>query len=485
MKGLSILIGLALLLLCGASANAYQWQRVAVDTTDYPCYDIQFGPDKAYVGTEAGVFRGFGVIGPWEGMGLEYPGLPAYSVLYRQGTGWEKQVINESLLPGATGHSMGITTGDLDDDGDADVIATECDEGTVTVYWNDLDDIYAAFTDGTGLCESDGIYKWHDTTQEWMATWWCPRPFFVVDHPLVRGQCYCGNFEGFFTSSDMINWTELGAAVLPDTVTTCWFHPSDPNVMMVGTIRGTYRTTDLGLSWSLANEEVAHLPVMDIETGSFAGLPPWFVFASVGNGSYSDGMFRSDNEGVDWERILWMGMPTDLIQDVERSDLTRTVMFLGTIGQGIKRIDHNGVNQGSLNTGLPSLTVYRMAYDPWIDTLALYGCTEGGLYLCFLLEPTGGGPGVVQPVACRASPNPWGERVTFSVIGVRATAPASVRVFDLAGREVWSWRGALAAGEPLEWNGRDADGRTLASGVYFYRVELPDGTYKGKAVHLR
>jgi hypothetical protein len=236
----------------------------------------------------------------------------------------------------------------------------------------------------------------------------------------------------------------------------------------------------------LVNPEVAHLPVWDIETGQSVPIPPWFVFETVGDGSYSDGMFRSDNGGVDWQRITWTGMPTDLIQDVERSDLTKTVMFLGTIGQGIFRIDHNGVTQGSLNTGLPSLTVYRMAYDPWIDTLALYGCTEGGLYLCFLLEPTGvPGPEVPGAVVCRASPNPWRRGVRFNVTGATRAGPARVEVFDLSGREVWSWKGTLGTEKALEWNGRDAQGRPVASGVYFYRVELGEETFEGKVVRLR
>lgn len=208
---------------------------------------------------------------------------------------------------------------------------------------NTARDILCAFTDGTGLCESDGIYRWHDTTEERVATWWCARPFFVCEHPLVPGRCHCGNVEGLFTSTDMVAWQEVGALDLPDTVRACWFHPSDPNVMVVGTSRGTHRTADFGLAWSLVNEEVAHLPIMDIEAGQSVPSPPWFVFSSIPNGSYSHGMFRSDNEGLDWERILWMEMPTDLIQDVERSNLTRTIMFLGTVGQGIHPIDHHGL----------------------------------------------------------------------------------------------------------------------------------------------
>jgi hypothetical protein len=214
-------------------------------------------------------------------------------------------------------------------------------------------------------------------------------------------------------------------------------------------------------------------------------VPPWFVFASIGDGSFSDGMFRSDNEGVDWQRILFMPFPSDLLQDYERSDMTKTVMFLGFFGQGIHRIDHNGFYNGNLNTGLPNLVIYRMRYDPWIDTLAIFACTGGGLYECLLLEPTAVGPEAPQTAVCRASPNPWREGITFNAGGERRAGPASLKVFDVAGREVWSWRGTLRAGEPLEWHGRDSSGRPLASGVYFYRVDLVDQTYQGKVVHLR
>jgi hypothetical protein len=105
-----------------------------------------------------------------------------------------------------------------------------------------------------------------------------------------------------------------------------------------------------------------------------------------------------------------------------------------------------------------------------------------------LLEPTGVESELSEgKPCCRVWPNPGGKRVSFSVTGVSKGEPVSLRVFDLAGREVWSWQGTASGGKAVtpHWDGTTARGKPLASGVYFYRVELADVTYQGKVVHLR
>ncbi len=61
-------------------------------------------------------------------------------------------------------------------------------------------------------------------------------------------------------------------------------------------------------------------------------------------------------------------------------------------------------------------------------------------------------------------------------------------IYDLMGREVRRIeRTGLAAGRwNLEWDGRDADGARLPSGLYFYRVGWDDGTAAtGRLVRTR
>ncbi|MBD3367260.1 MAG: T9SS type A sorting domain-containing protein, partial [Candidatus Eisenbacteria bacterium] len=59
-------------------------------------------------------------------------------------------------------------------------------------------------------------------------------------------------------------------------------------------------------------------------------------------------------------------------------------------------------------------------------------------------------------------------------------------VYDVAGRRVRGFRGSASAGQnAVRWDGRDARGVPVASGVYYYRVETAAGTAKSRMVLVR
>jgi hypothetical protein len=210
------------------------------------------------------------------------------------------------------------------------------------------------------------------------------------------------------------------------------------------------------------------------------------VFTSVGNGSLSDGVFRSYDFGETWDYVLTLPQPTDLLQDHTAHD--PPIMFVGTAGDGILRMDAEGQIVGDLNAGLPEAAIHRMRYDPYIDTPAIYGCTQEGLYLCLLLQPSETpDPPVIGRPLCRVGPNPWRSEVSFRLSDIGDGDAIELCVFDVAGRRVWSSRetGSSRGAWTLRWNGRDARGEPLSPGVYFYRLEVPAGTYGGKVVRVR
>jgi hypothetical protein len=57
--------------------------------------------------------------------------------------------------------------------------------------------------------------------------------------------------------------------------------------------------------------------------------------------------------------------------------------------------------------------------------------------------------------------------------GLAARAHTRLDVFELRGARVNTlYEGTMEAGEKdVSWNGRDGDGRPVAAGVYFYRLE--------------
>lgn len=70
--------------------------------------------------------------------------------------------------------------------------------------------------------------------------------------------------------------------------------------------------------------------------------------------------------------------------------------------------------------------------------------------------------------------------------GLPRPGPVTLGVFDMAGRRLkeWSWS-HLAAGEhATAWDGTNASGRPVGSGVVFYRLVTPDGARTTRTVRL-
>lgn len=97
---------------------------------------------------------------------------------------------------------------------------------------------------------------------------------------------------------------------------------------------------------------------------------------------------------------------------------------------------------------------------------------------------TGGAPPAAS--ALRAWPNPFNPstRLDFTL---PAAGPARLAVYDVAGRELaLLHEGPLPAGPAgFAWDGRDAEGRALPSGVYLARLSLPGAQRQAKLVMLR
>jgi hypothetical protein len=83
-------------------------------------------------------------------------------------------------------------------------------------------------------------------------------------------------------------------------------------------------------------------------------------------------------------------------------------------------------------------------------------------------------------------PNPFNPITTIRFAGPRGV-PVRVVVYDVDGGAVASlFNGISPGGETeLQWNGRDASGRPVGSGVYFYRLRTGDRTITRKMLLLK
>ena len=103
-----------------------------------------------------------------------------------------------------------------------------------------------------------------------------------------------------------------------------------------------------------------------------------------------------------------------------------------------------------------------------------------------LAVPAGGPGGARGRPALASLPNPFfgSARLAWSI---PRAGEADVRVFAADGREVRTLaHGPAAAGtHELAWDGRDAGGARAPAGIYFLRLETPDGAVTRKIVRLR
>lgn len=83
-------------------------------------------------------------------------------------------------------------------------------------------------------------------------------------------------------------------------------------------------------------------------------------------------------------------------------------------------------------------------------------------------------------------PNPFRDATTFA-FGVERPSAVRFRLFDVTGRRVATLldEGLPAGRHELRWTGRDDLGRSVASGVYFYRLDIGDWSRTERVLKLR
>ncbi len=100
---------------------------------------------------------------------------------------------------------------------------------------------------------------------------------------------------------------------------------------------------------------------------------------------------------------------------------------------------------------------------------------------------TGVEPGGARPAVARmtSAPNPFTTSTELK-FDLPASAPYAIDVFDASGQRVTAFRGIGRAGaNAVHWNGRDAQGRGVQPGVYWYRLAVGGRESTRKVVLVR
>ncbi|PJA51775.1 MAG: hypothetical protein CO167_12260, partial [Candidatus Marinimicrobia bacterium CG_4_9_14_3_um_filter_48_9] len=95
-------------------------------------------------------------------------------------------------------------------------------------------------------------------------------------------------------------------------------------------------------------------------------------------------------------------------------------------------------------------------------------------------EPALPGEFVLEP----AYPNPFNGSVTIRFSQPRHET-ATLRIYDLLGRQVYTMTTQSVGTTRLNWNGQDMNGLALESGIYFLQVQFAGQTFSQKVTYLK
>ncbi len=310
---------------------------------------------------------------------------------------------------------------------------------------------------------SNGVYRSTNLGATWMQT---PLDSIRLNALAIapNQSIFAGSYLGVYRSTDRGDtWAQANVG-LEDWSVNCMIAVPNSGFIYAGTgnVNGlpsghVFRTTDNGNNW----------------TSTSIGIPDTYIYSlavdSVGNlyaGTYDNGLFRSNNNGLSWENI---GLPNVSINCIALN--SRSNIYVGSYsnsGDGVFQSTDAGVTWNLLNNGLTSTSVFALAPDH-------SGLLFAGTYRQGVFRSIHSTTNVQQSSNNKINgfhleqnyPNPFNPltRINFSI---PFRCKVHVRIFDLLGNQIATLvdRDLDSGSYSREWNGSSS-----ASGVYFYRIE--------------
>ncbi len=298
-----------------------------------------------------------------------------------------------------------------------------------------------------GLCFFDDLHGWavgDPVGGSWViletadgGASWLPSPTAPAAGPGfgLSGSCsWIGSTIGAFGTSQWVVWrtTDGGASWNPittDVRQVAGLALDESGVALIGgDLDALDRSTDSGATWNLVTSPTS----ARLMAFSWVEDSP-----AVWGLTQQNGHFHSTNSGIDWT-------PYSFPADYLASDIDFAAAECGwSVGRSAAGIGR----------------VWR------------YGA--GGAAIAEPLD-------VPVPGRLRVGPNPFSTAATFVFDG---TLALPITIFDVTGRQVAEL--GSKGSSVVVWNGRDAAGRRVPAGVYFYRMTDDAQNVGGRLVRER
>jgi photosystem II stability/assembly factor-like uncharacterized protein len=272
----------------------------------------------------------------------------------------------------------------------------------------------------------------------------------------------------------------------PNKISAIAISPTDGNVVYLGFNNGYVARTTNGLapspSWTVFTEGLYGAWVSSVAIDPVDTEAAYITYSTYG----IPHVLRTTNGGMDWQPID--GIPPMDIPDVPAHWVAvrpcdSLQLYVGT-EIGVFASDDGGGTWQPANAGLANTVVEALDFK---DDNTIVAFTHGRGAFLANLEPCGPATGEDTPTPhvakLSAYPNPFNPITTIRYT-TAAPGPVNITIYDVRGRRI---RNLVNERKPagqyvLEWDGRDQAGSTVASGVYFIRLESEGRVLTRKAV---
>ena len=345
---------------------------------------------------------------------------------------------------------------------------------TVPVLWAGTEE-YSDIPEerlGRVVFSADGGQLWQDGKVPQMAITAIELPLRNSLEPLI------GLYNPFYYYDFLLikrdtTWYAYGITqsdILVRRINCIEIDEEDDRIVYCGTDQGLYMSMAGGLNWQVSldsfNVVSVHIPQSGV------------AFAATSGSSYSDGIYRSVDEGLSWEIVHNHIGIVDLIPNTEEPLLPYYYWHLAVKDEGVYRSSDECVTWTNISEGLPDKRIDCMAVD-LRDPNLVYVATPSGLYRYDQFRTSVEANDIAEQRVphdlklYQNFPNPFNASTTIHYTLPKATNVV-LKVFDLLGQEIETLvSGEQPAGDhKIQWH---AD--KLPSGVYFYRLELDDGQW--------
>jgi len=332
----------------------------------------------------------------------------------------------------------------------------------------------AAYLDGTKILVimgdgsfSDGIYAYNPATEEFEIIEWVVFPTFL-HYDYDTQKYFVGHYGGLLTSTDGLTWVSV--APFDNRIMVALDSKQNHYVASeMDNLYGVWYSDDYGITW---NSPTSGSPMISNLGFNNDGI----LYGIFPDSSYSSGLWSSADNGETWENEFYSLNMSCAGFDVQGWILVGWHENPPLPQEGIAHYTPGTGSLEFLNEGLPNLFINDICFNPTMSAIALFCCTENGVYISydyFVGVPEAGKP---APATLSLYPNPVRDKVSVSYSINACSTDVMMKVYDLTGNILLEKRLKKCQGQAT------IDCSSLPDGVYLISVSGSTGATSAKLV---